>query len=96
MKRRVHAKQSLLKPQSLAVVVHPSNPELVCIKVGNSTLTMHYEDALKISQWIRVRAKEAKRLSGDSSRHWSVLGTLDGTPGEGLDRATFKDLAARP
>jgi hypothetical protein len=38
---------------------------------------MHYEDALKVSQWLRVRAKEAKKRAGDVSRHWSVVGTLE-------------------
>lgn len=66
---------SLLAPERIAVT---SEGELVAIEIGNSVLKMHYEDALKISQWIRVRAKEAKRLCGDVSRHWSVVATLDG------------------
>jgi hypothetical protein len=82
----VHSKPKLLAPQELAVLVDPGNPELVVIKVGNSELRMFYEDALKVAQWIRLRAKEAKRLSGDVSRHWSALATLTGTPGEGLDQ----------
>lgn len=52
--------------------------ELVTITIGNSTLRLHYEDALKLSQWVRVRAKEAKRRCGDVSRHWSAIATLDG------------------
>jgi hypothetical protein len=39
---------------------------------------MPYETALQLSQWLRVRAKEAKRLNGDMSRHWSVVAVLEG------------------
>ena len=52
--------------------------ELVAIQIGNTTLRMGYEDALKFSQWIRVRAKQAKRFAGDTSRHWSTIAVLDG------------------
>lgn len=55
--------------------------ELVTIHFGNVPVTMHYEAALRISQFIRVRAKEAKRRAGDLSRHWSAVGVLDGTGG---------------
>ena len=55
-----------------------SEGELVVISIGNSELKMHYEDALQLSQWIRVRAKEAKRRAGDQSRHWSLVATLEG------------------
>ena len=54
-----------------------SEGELVAVQIGNSTLRLHYEDALKVSQWIRMRAKEAKRRCGDVSRHWSALATLE-------------------
>jgi hypothetical protein len=39
---------------------------------------MHYETALKVSQLLRVHAKKAKRRAGDVSRHWSVIGMLEG------------------
>src|SRR5262245_15769161 len=71
----VHTKPSLLEPKRIAVDIEG---ELVVVTIGNSHLRMHYEDALKISQWLRVRAKEAKRLCGDFSKNWSALGTLDG------------------
>lgn len=70
----VIVRPSMLTPQQIAV---SSEGELVAIQVGNSTLRLHYEDALKVSQWIRVRAKEAKRRAGDVSRHWSSLGILE-------------------
>ena len=39
---------------------------------------MPYETALQLSQWLRVRGKEAKRRAGDMSRHLSAVGILDG------------------
>ena len=71
---RICALPPLLTPQALAV---RSEGEIVVITIGNSDLRMHYVDALKISQWIRLRAKEAKRRCGDVSRHWSTLASLD-------------------
>jgi hypothetical protein len=65
---------NLLTQQAIAVT---AEGELVAIRVGNSTLRIHYEDALKLSQWIRVRAKEAKRRAGDMSRHWSAIALLE-------------------
>ena len=53
-----------------------SEGELVVVNIGNSVFKLHYEDALLLSQWLRVRAKDAKRVAGDNSRHWSVIGTL--------------------
>lgn len=70
----IHNKPALLTPQTLAV---SSEGEIVVVHVGNSALRMHYSDALKISQWIRVRAKEAKNRAGDMSRHWSSLAILE-------------------
>lgn len=54
-----------------------SRGENVVMAVGNSELEMHYEEALKVSTFLRVRAKEAKRLAGDNSRHWSVIGIVE-------------------
>ena len=51
--------------------------ESVVLAVGNGEITMHYETALQLSQWLRVRAKQAKRTAGDISRHWSAVGVLD-------------------
>lgn len=72
----VHSTPSnLLKQQEVAVSVD-DNPSLVAIRIGNTTLRIGYEDALKLSQWIRVRAKEAKHICGDRSRHWSAIANL--------------------
>ena len=63
----------LLKRERIEV---RSEGELVVLSLGNVELKLPYETALLLSQWIRVRAKEAKRRAGDVSRHWSVIGTL--------------------
>ena len=53
-----------------------SEGDLVVLNLGNVQFRMPYDDALLLSQFIRVRAKEAKRRAGDRSRHWSIIGTL--------------------
>ena len=63
----------LLKKERIAV---ESAGDLVHIHLGNVQVSLQYEAALLLSQWIRVRAKEAKRRAGDKSRHWSAIGTL--------------------
>jgi len=63
----------LLMQQDVVVFAEGEN---VVLRVGNSDLTMYYQDALRISQFIRVHAKEAKRNAGDQSRHWSAYGVL--------------------
>lgn len=68
----------LLTQQRIAV---SSEGELVVITIGNSDIRMHYEAALQLSQWVRVRAKEAKRRAGDQSRHWSAVAVLEGIKG---------------
>lgn len=50
--------------------------QLVVLRVGNAEMRMEYDTALQLSTWLRVRGKEAKRLAGDTSRHWSVIGNL--------------------
>lgn len=70
----VLVRPTLLKPELISV---QAEGVLVAIQIGNSTLRLHYEDALKISQWIRIRAKQAKRFAGDTSRHWSTIAVLD-------------------
>jgi len=71
----VIVKPSVLAPQKVSV---GTEGELVTITIGNSTLRIGYEDALKLSQWVRMRAKQAKKRAGDESRHWSALAILDG------------------
>ncbi len=64
---------NLLKRERIAV---SSEGDIVKMTLGNVELKLPYETALLLSQWLRMRAKEAKRRAGDSSRHWSVIGTL--------------------
>jgi len=53
-----------------------SEGDCVVMHFGNVTIKVPYETAFTLSQWIRVRAKEAKTRAGDTSRHWSLLGML--------------------
>ena len=65
--------KNLLKQERIAV---SSDGDLVVMQLGNVEVKLPYETALTLSQWLRVRAKEAKRRAGDTSRHWSLIGTL--------------------
>lgn len=69
----VVVKPSVLRPETVSV---SDEGELVVMKIGNAELRMHYSDALTFSQWIRMRAKAAKRRAGDVSRHWSAVAEL--------------------
>lgn len=51
--------------------------EMVLLKIGNTEIKMEYETAIQLSTWLRVRGKEAKRIAGDDSRKWTVIGKLD-------------------
>jgi hypothetical protein len=65
--------KNLLKQERIAV---HSEGDLVVLHLGNVEIKLAYESALLLSQWVRIRAKEAKRRAGDRSRHWSAIGTL--------------------
>jgi len=67
------ATKDVLKRERIAV---ESEGDLVVIQFGNVTVKVPYETGLLLSQWIRLRAKEAKRAAGDRSRHWSVVGVM--------------------
>lgn len=71
-------KPAVAKMTKLAVA---SEGENVVLTIGNSQIRFHYETALKLSQWLRIRAKEAKRKAGDNSRHWSAIGNIEGLKG---------------
>lgn len=64
---------SLLQKQRIEVI---SEGSLVVLRIGNAEMKMEHETAIQLSTWLRVRGKEAKRLAGDNSRHWSVVGNL--------------------
>ena len=65
----------LLSRQRMAVTIEG---DLVKLSIGNTDIRMPYETALQLSQWLRVRAKQAKRTAGDVSRHWSAIGLIEG------------------
>lgn len=65
----------LLSRQAISV---EARGEIVRLTVGNAHLDMPYETAIQLSQWLRVRGKEAKRAAGDMSRHWSAIALIDG------------------
>lgn len=45
----------------------------VSVKIGTHAAAVHFREALTLSQWIRVRAKQARNTVGDT-RHWSEIG----------------------
>jgi hypothetical protein len=65
----------LLSRQRIAV---STEGDMVNLTIGNADIKMPYETAIQLSTWLRVRGKEAKRRAGDQSRHWSVIGIIDG------------------
>lgn len=65
----------LLSRQRISV---EARGDMVRLSIGNADIDMPYETAIQLSQWLRVRGKEAKKTAGDMSRHWSVIGFLDG------------------
>jgi len=65
----------LLSRQRIAVAAEGT---LVVLTIGNVEVKMPYETAIQLSQWLRVRGKEAKRIAGDNSRHWSAIGVISG------------------
>lgn len=65
---------TLLQRQRIEV---KAEGELVVLKIGNAEMKMGYETAIQLSTWLRVRGKEAKRIAGDDSRRWSVIGNLE-------------------
>lgn len=65
----------LLSRQRMSV---EARGDLVRLTIGNAEIDMPYETAIQLSQWLRVRGKEAKRSAGDMSRHWSAIALIDG------------------
>ncbi len=61
--------------QPIDIIVR-SNGGDVEIQIGKTVLTFNHEDAFKLAQWIRYRAKEAKHYVGDKRQLINVLATL--------------------
>ena len=70
-------KPSLIRPSRVSV---EADGELVVLEINGTRMKMGYEDAITLSQWLRVRGKQAKRFSGDMSRHWHGIAILNGAP----------------
>jgi len=73
----IRSKHALLQPTKVQVT---TEGELVVLTIGNSVMKMDYEHAITLSQWLRVRGKEAKLFAGDSSRHWHAIAVAGGAP----------------
>lgn len=65
--------RNLLKPERIAV---SSEGDLVVLNIAGAEIKMPYTTAFQLSQWLRLRAKEAKRRAGDTAHHWSAMGIL--------------------
>ncbi len=65
---------SLLEPAQTSVALEG---ELVVLKIGNLAIKMEGETAIQLSTWLRVKGKLSKRIAGDTSRHWTVIGNLN-------------------
>ena len=53
-----------------------SSSELVKLTLNKTEVVFHYLTALQISEWLRVRAKQAKKCLGDESKNLTILATL--------------------
>ncbi len=70
----VIVRPSMYQPTAVSVA---NEADTVTLTIGNSTMRMSYADALKLSQWLRMHAKKAKRFAGDTGRHWSAVAMLE-------------------
>lgn len=68
---------ALVKPTPLSV---RAEGETVYLTINGVDVGFHYEDALTVAGWLRLRAKQAKANAGDTSRNWRVLGDLQALP----------------
>lgn len=69
----IHVKPKLQRYQRSDV---QRQGRMVLIKIGPHTISLHFESVLKIAQWIRVRAKEARNTAGDT-RFWADITELN-------------------
>lgn len=65
----------LLSRQRISV---EARGEMVRMTFGNVVIDFDYETGLQLSQWLRVKSKQAKHNAGDHSRQWRALAWLDG------------------
>ena len=65
--------KSILRRERIEV---KQEDDLVVLIIGNASLRMPYDTAFKVSAWLRIRGRQAKRFSGDTSRNMLALGAL--------------------
>lgn len=46
------------------------------LQIGSQSFRMSYENALQLSAWLRLHAKNAKRFAGDTSRRWNAIADI--------------------
>ena len=46
------------------------------LQIGSQSIRMSYENALQLSAWLRLHAKNAKRFAGDTSRRWHAIADI--------------------
>lgn len=68
----IHRRPMMSKQKWVVSDVH----DQVEVRIGNTTIILHYEDALSIGMAIQHHGKQAKATAGDMSRHVRALGTL--------------------
>jgi hypothetical protein len=68
---------SVINPSRVSV---SAEGDRVVLEINGTRMVMPYENAITLSQWLRVRGKEAKRNAGDQSRHWHAVALLGGAP----------------
>jgi hypothetical protein len=46
------------------------------LQIGSQSMRLSYENALQLSAWLRLHAKNAKRFAGDTSRRWHAIADI--------------------
>lgn len=62
--------RNLLKAHDIEVT---SEGGTVVMVAGTAQAVLPHEAAIRISHWIRLRAKESQMRAGDTTRHWSKV-----------------------
>jgi hypothetical protein len=62
-----------IRPKAWAVNL---SGETVVLVFDDVRAEMHFSDALRISQWLRIAGRQCKRNVGDSTRHMNAAGML--------------------
>lgn len=68
---------------------------LVTVQFGNVPITMDYNTALDLAQFLRVIGRQAKANAGDKSFSVRTLGLLTDAEGDEKRRQALRDATAR-